>query len=192
MDKSQFCMRPEKKSAKTQITNRRNAPRTGKPPAQKTAGPADAKERARNPAAGKGRFAARPARLCAGRHVLRGPQSPRPRPRMSCTTTSPMCTGACSVTLSSRRIASKVLPLGMSLLVLTEARRMVPPLTRTVEVMTRVGFVSSFFAVPPRRAGSRCPSRQSPFPHPPSGGSPSGIRYRSAPSLRFPPLPPKR
>ena len=58
--------------------------------------------------------------------------------------TWPSATGAGTVTARISAIKSKNLPLGMSVLVLTDAMAISPPLTRTEEVTVLVGSVTSF------------------------------------------------
>ena len=66
-----------------------------------------------------------------------------PVPAASSSRTWPMETGAGTSTPFRARTTSKILPLGTSLRVLQETAGRTPPLTRTVLVTMRVGFVTS-------------------------------------------------
>ena len=65
-----------------------------------------------------------------------------PVPQTFGMTTWPMATGAVSVTPSRAAITSNIWSLGMGRLVLTGQRGRLPPVHRTVEVTTRVGWIS--------------------------------------------------
>ena len=75
--------------------------------------------------------------------MLRAATKSTPVPCTFFTTTWPTRTGAVRVTSSSRAMALKISPLGMGPLVFTGQRGWAPPSQRTVEVSTRVGWVSS-------------------------------------------------
>ena len=69
-----------------------------------------------------------------------------PVPAISFTRTSPILTGASTVTSFNARTTSKTLYFGTSVFVLQETRFRSPPDTFTVEVTIRMGFVTSFSA----------------------------------------------